>query len=236
MKSMAAPQKNSEIEKFNALAASWWDPHGPMAPLHWMNPARLQFIKAHLKGGRLTGLDIGCGAGLLTEPLARMGHRMTGIDGAADALAVARSRADAEGLPVNYVQGEVPHATIKKNAYDFVTALEIIEHVDDPRVFVRAALDCLKPGGTLFLSTLNRTLKSRLVGIIGAEYVLRVLPLGTHDYAKFIKPSELVAMVEAAGASVTALSGLHFNPLKKLFTLKDDDLDINYILAAKKRV
>lgn len=234
MKIMSAAQKNTEIEKFNALAASWWDPHGPMAPLHWMNPARLQFIKTHLPACKLTGLDVGCGAGLLTEPLARMGHRMTGIDGAGDALAVAQSRAEAEGLPVVYQQGEVPHAAIKKNSYDFVTALEIIEHVDDPRVFLQSVLDCVKPGGTLFLSTLNRTLKSRLVGIIGAEYVLRVLPLGTHDYAKFIKPSELVAMLDDAGAETTALCGLHFNPLKKSFTLKDDDLDINYILAATK--
>lgn len=231
---MAAAKKNHEIDKFNALARAWWDPQGPMAPLHWMNPARLRFIKNNLPPGRLTGLDIGCGAGLLTEPLARQGHRMTGIDGAVDALAVARARATAEGLDITYTLGEVPHDAIKVGAYDFVAALEIIEHVDDPRALLHAALACVKPGGTLFLSTLNRTLKSRLVAILGAEYVLRVLPLGTHDYQKFIRPSELVAMLEAEGASVTALSGLTFSPLKKSFALNDGDLDINYILAAVK--
>lgn len=231
---MGTPKKNTEIDKFNALASSWWDPYGPMAPLHWMNPPRLQFIKNHLPAGKLTGLDIGCGAGLLTEPLARQGHRMTGIDGATDAITVAQSRATAERLDVTYMLGEIPHATIKKNAFDFVTALEIIEHVDDPRAFLHSAVSCLKPGGTLFLSTLNRTLKSRLVAILGAEYVLRMLPLGTHDYDKFIKPSELVAMLEDEGMTVIALNGLTFSPFKKSFALSEDDLDINYILAATK--
>lgn len=240
IKSMRAAKKNTEIDKFNALARTWWDPHGPMAPLHWMNPPRLQFIKnnlpKNLPAKKLAGLDIGCGAGLLTEPLARQGHRMTAVDGAADAITVARNRAEAEGLAIDYVLGEVPHARLKNNTYDFVTALEIIEHVDNPRVFLQAAIACLKPGGTLFLSTLNRTLKSRLVAILGAEYVLRILPLGTHDYDKFIKPSELVAMLQDEGMTVTALNGLTFSPFKKSFALCENDLDINYILAAEKCV
>ena len=232
---MVAPLKNSEIEKFNALADDWWNPHGSMAPLHWMNPARLQFIKQHLPAGKLIGLDLGCGAGLLTEPLTRMGHCMTGMDGAADALNVARMRAETEGLKIDYRLGEVPHAAIKPDSFDFITALEIIEHVDNQPGFVQAALQCLKPGGLLFMSTLNRTLKSRLIGIVGAEYVLRVLPVGTHDYKKFVKPSELVTMLDDAGAKTIATSGLAFNPLKKSFTLSAYDLDINYILVCQKR-
>jgi 2-polyprenyl-6-hydroxyphenyl methylase/3-demethylubiquinone-9 3-methyltransferase len=224
---------NAEIEKFNALAADWWNPQGSMAPLHWMNPARLDFIGNHLPRRALKGLDIGCGAGLLTEPLARQGHIMSGIDGAADAVAIAKARAKAEGLKIDYRVGEVGTDTIQ-NLFDFVTALEIIEHVDDTDTFLDAALAPLKRGGTIFLSTLNRTLKSRLLGIYAAESVLRALPIGTHDYHKFIKPSELVAMLQARGCTITAISGLVFRPLHKTFVLDAHDLDMNYILAAKK--
>lgn len=224
---------NAEIEKFNALAADWWNPQGSMAPLHWMNPARLDFIAGHLPRRGLKGLDIGCGAGLLTEPLARMGHTMTGVDGAADAIAVAKARAATEGLAVDYRVGEVGRDALGQ-AYDFVTALEIIEHVDDAGVFLDSALAALKPGGMIFLSTLNRTLKSRVLGIYAAEYVLSTLPIGTHDYSKFIKPSELVAMLQARGCTITALNGLVFKPLQKTFVLDAHDLDMNYILAAKK--
>lgn len=228
------PNHTAEIEKFNALAADWWNPHGAMAPLHWMNPARIDFIKAHLPKAAKTGLDIGCGAGLLTEPLARVGYTMTGIDGAADAVAVAKARATEEGLPINYVVGEIPTPQLK-TTFNFVTALEIIEHVDDASVFLDYALAQLKPGGTIFLSTLNRTPKARLLGIVAAEYILRALPIGTHDYKKFIKPSELVAMLEERGCTVTALSGLVFKPLQKTFVLDDADVGMNYIVAAAKR-
>ncbi|MGE3769862.1 MAG: bifunctional 2-polyprenyl-6-hydroxyphenol methylase/3-demethylubiquinol 3-O-methyltransferase UbiG [Bdellovibrionales bacterium] len=227
-------QNTAEIDKFNALAATWWDPKGPMAPLHWMNPARLDFIRQHLKTSDKTGLDVGCGAGLLTEPLARMGYRMTGVDGAVDALTVARQRADAEGLNIKYVAGELPHVDLG-GPYDFVTALEIIEHVDDPATFIDAVAPQVKKGGRVFLSTLNRTLKSRVLGVYAAEYVLRVLPVGTHNPKKFIKPSELVAMLEDHGFKLAALSGLVFKPLQKTFALDAHDLEMNYILAAEKR-
>lgn len=229
----------AEIAKFNALADRWWQADGPMAPLHWMNPARLAFITKALAGRgpakNMRGLDLGCGAGLLTEPLARLGYRMTALDGAADAVRVAQQRAQAEGLMINYQVGEVPAHKLPQGSFDFVTALEIIEHVDDAPAFLRAALAPLKVGGLLFLSTLNRTLKSRLLAIVGAEYVLRLLPLGTHDYDKFIKPSELVQILAEAGATTAQISGLHFNPLRRQFSLRDDDLAVNYILVAQKR-
>jgi 2-polyprenyl-6-hydroxyphenyl methylase / 3-demethylubiquinone-9 3-methyltransferase len=228
-------KNTAEIDKFNALAADWWDPHGPMAPLHWMNPARLDFIATHLQKNVKSGMDVGCGAGLLTEPLARQGFTMTGMDGATDAIAVAKMRANDEGLKINYAVGEVPHATAK-GPFDFVTALEIIEHVDDADEFLDAVLAPLKKGGRIFLSTLNRTIKSRVLGIYAAEYVLRALPIGTHDYSKFVKPSELVEMLEARGCKLVAMSGLVFKPLQKNFVLDAHDLDMNYILCAEKSV
>ena len=226
-----------EIKKFNRLAGDWWNPNGPMAPLHALNPPRLSFIYEQLaaagigKGAR--GLDLGCGAGLLTEPLARYGFRMTGLDGAADAIGVAQTRAAAEGLDIDYRVGESGSA--KLPPVDFVNALEIIEHTDDPAAFLRQALAPLKPGGLLFLSTLNRTLKSRLVAIWGAEYLLRLLPAGTHDWQAFLKPSELVALADQAGGELLALEGLSYDLHTRSFRRDARDLSINYILCVRKR-
>lgn len=227
-----------EIDKFNKLADSWWDPAGPMAPLHWMNPARLDFIHRHLSAAGTkppaNGLDIGCGAGLLTEPLARFGFNMTGLDGAEDALTVARAHARPESLSIDYRHGMTGDLRRSKEKFDFVTALEIIEHVDDPKESIDDIVSLSKQNSLIFFSTLNRTLKSRIFSIYLAEYVLRALPIGTHDYAKFIRPAELVQMLEKAGCEIIQLQGMVFNPLKRSFALSDHDLDINYILCARK--
>lgn len=233
---MKTPHFNqAEISKFNALAAEWWDPHGPMAPLHWMNPARLDFIRNHLGTNKaLKGLDLGCGAGLLTEPLARLGYRMTGADGAADALAVARARAADEGLDIAYLHTTSTDLARQKQTFDFVTALEIIEHVDDPAAFVAEIAALTKPGGKIFISTMSRTLKARALAIWGAEYLLRSLPIGTHDYSKFLKPSEVARLLEASGCRMVDAQGLKFSPLRRDFTLAPHDLDVNYIVCAIK--
>ncbi len=206
-----------------------------MAPLHWMNGSRLDFIYEQLTAAGIKrgqqGLDLGCGAGLLTEPLARYGFAMTGIDGAADAIGVAKARAEAEGLNVDY---KVGLSDTISSTYDFTTALEIIEHVDDPATFVQQIAAATKPGGLIFLSTLNRTWRSRMLAVWGAEYLLRALPIGTHDWDKFIKPSELVTILDTAGCEVVAIEGLVFNPFKRRFHRDPHQLDINYILAARK--
>ncbi len=228
----------SEIEKFNKLAAEWWNPRGPMAPLHWMNPARLDFIRENLAMHAIKppakGIDVGCGAGLLTEPLCRMGFSMTGLDGAADALAAARAHAATENLSVHYREGLSETIAAEGKIYDFVTALEIIEHVDDPAGFVESLSAITKPGGLIFLSTLNKTLKSRMLSIWLAEHILRALPVGTHDYEKFIAPSQLVTWLQNAGCDVLSLKGMVFKPLARQFALSDHDLDTNYILVARK--
>lgn len=231
---MTKPHFNqAEINKFNALAAEWWDPTGPMAPLHWMNPARLDFIRAQLPA-RGRGLDLGCGAGLLTEPLARLGYKMTGADGAHDALSVAQARAADEGLAIDYRQATSTDLLNQKQSFDFVTALEIIEHVDDPAGFVAEVAALTKPGGKILISTMNRTWKARALAIWGAEYLLRSLPIGTHDYHKFLRPSEITHWLEENGCRVTAMAGLKFNPLTKSFSLAPHDLDVNYILCAER--
>lgn len=228
----------TEIEKFNALASRWWDPHGPMAPLHWMNPARLDFIYRHLDACGIAppakGLDIGCGAGLLTEPLARYGFNMTGIDGAADAVSVAQDRIKNEQLNIRY-QVELSHnLTSTYNHYNFITALEIIEHVKKPERFITEAVSKLKPGGLIFISTLNRTLKSRIFSIYLAEYILRVLPVGTHEAKSFIRPSELTQWLQDAGCEIVDMAGMTFQPLMRSFVLDPANLDINYIVCARR--
>lgn len=225
-----------EVNKFNALAARWWDPKGPMAPLHWMNPARLAFIHEQLAAAGILpsahGLDLGCGAGLLTEPLARSGFAMTGYDGAADAIAVARKRAQVEGLPLTYQVGLSDDVS---GSYNFTCALEIIEHIDDPADFIRQLAVATKPGGLIFLSTLNRTLASRAFAVWGSEYLLRSLPIGTHDWHSFVKPSELVALLEAAGCELVALEGLVCNPFARSFSRDPHRLQINYIMCARRK-
>jgi len=195
----------SEIAKFDGLAAAWWDPRGPMGPLHAMNSARTGWILQRMEGERV--LDIGCGAGLASEALARAGKSVVGLDRAASALDAARAHAAAGGLAITYREGGVEEVA-DLPPFDAVVALEVVEHVADVEAFLVDALSVLRPGGRLFLSTLNRTTKSLLIAKFGAEYLARLLPVGTHDWKRFLKPAELAAHARAAGALVTDIAGM----------------------------
>lgn len=228
----------AEIAQFEALAAEWWHPAGAMAPLHRMNPARLAFIRdaaaAQWPAG-LAGrdaLDLGCGAGLLSEPLARLGAQVTGVDAAPAVLQAARHHAARQGLKIDYREGSVETLTDASARFDVVCALEIIEHVADPAAFAVAAAGLVRPGGMIIFSTLNRTWKSFALGIVAAEYLLRWVPAGTHHWEKFVAPSELAGWLRPLGFRLQKLSGAVFDPLTQDFSLRDDKLDVNYLLAA----
>ncbi|WP_408901864.1 bifunctional 2-polyprenyl-6-hydroxyphenol methylase/3-demethylubiquinol 3-O-methyltransferase UbiG [Plastoroseomonas hellenica] len=227
-----------EVAKFDALAARWWDPHGPMAPLHAMNPLRTGWIAERLAarhGGSLEAvsvLDIGCGAGLASEALARRGARVTGMDAAPEALAVARTHAEAGGLAIDYRQGG-PEDLPREARFDAVMALEVIEHVEARDAFLAELAGALKPGGMLFLSTLNRTPRAYLMAKLGAEYLLRLLPVGTHDWRMFMTPGELGALLRAQGLRVTDIAGMTMHPLTRRWR-ESRDLGVNYILAAER--
>ncbi|MDN7124221.1 bifunctional 2-polyprenyl-6-hydroxyphenol methylase/3-demethylubiquinol 3-O-methyltransferase UbiG [Pseudidiomarina terrestris] len=224
-----------EIEKFGALASRWWDPEGEFKPLHQINPLRVDFIQRQADGvyGKQV-LDIGCGGGLVTEALAREGAQVTGIDLAEQSLQVAKLHALESQLSIDYhcIAAE-EFARQHPQRFDVVTCLEMLEHVPDPASIVQAAATLVKPGGTLVFSTLNRNLKSWLLGIVAAEYVLRWVPKGTHEHAKFIQPAELLRMTDAAGAQAKAITGIHYSPLRG-FYLDNSNVDVNYIVALRK--
>lgn len=222
----------AEIAKFEALAERWWDPDGDFRPLHEINPLRLNYIdeRAGLHGSRV--LDVGCGGGILAESMARRGATVRAIDMADAPLAVARIHAADSDLEVDYMRATAEdHATAKPGAYDIVTCLEMLEHVPDPASTVAACATLCRPGGHLFFSTINRNPKSFLFAIVGAEYVLRLLPRGTHEYAKFIRPSELAGWARAAGLAVRDVTGMTYNPLTKTYRL-GRDTDVNYLVHA----
>lgn len=244
MAESAANRDAGEIGRFNALAAEWWNPEGPMKPLHRLNPMRLGFLRQQLAAhfGRppraiggfdgLSLLDLGCGAGLVAEPLARMGFTVTGLDLAEDNIRIARAHAEAGGLAIDY-RAE-PVETFQPEAlFDAITMLEVVEHVPDVGAFVAAAARHLRPGGILIASTLNRTLKAYGLAIVGAEYVLRWLPRGTHDWKKFVTPDELDAHFAAAGLIPRERAGMVFNPLGASWQLSPD-CDVNYLAVAVK--
>lgn len=230
---MRTTANRAEIETFTSLASQWWDEQGPMKPLHELGPVRMGILRRWL--GDPTGkriLDIGCGGGLVCEPLARQGAVMTGIDAGAENIDVARAHAKQSGLSIDY------HCTTAegfKGQYDAVLALEIIEHVDDPALFVESCVKLAKPGGTIIFSTLNRTAKSLALGKIAAEYILRWVPAGTHDWKKFKKPSELSALLNDAGADVTDITGMVYDLRARGFAENARDVDVNYFLLARKR-
>ena len=223
-----------EVEKFNALAASWWDPKGKFRPLHDMNPFRLDYIAARseIKGRRF--LDVGCGGGLLAEALARRGAEVTAIDLAEKPLTVARIHAESAGVDVDYrLAGADELLPEAAEQYDVVTCLELLEHVPDPAALVRTCAALTKPGGDLYFSTINRDPRAWLLAIVGAEYVLGILPKGTHDYACLVKPSELASACRQAELSLCALTGMKYNPFSH-GVKASGDLSTNYIAHARK--
>jgi 2-polyprenyl-6-hydroxyphenyl methylase/3-demethylubiquinone-9 3-methyltransferase len=209
-----------EIDKFEKLASRWWDPNSEFRPLHEMNPVRLEFIndRVPLQGQRV--LDVGCGGGILAESMAALGANVTGIDMGEAPLAVARLHLKESGLQVDYQHMTAEqHATDNPQSYDVVTCMEMLEHVPDPASTIAACAALVKPGGQVFFSTINRNPKSWLMAIVGAEYVLKLLPKGTHEYVKFIRPSEMDRWCRAAGLAINELTGMHYNPLLKQFSL-----------------
>ncbi|WP_114689974.1 bifunctional 2-polyprenyl-6-hydroxyphenol methylase/3-demethylubiquinol 3-O-methyltransferase UbiG [Polynucleobacter necessarius] len=224
----------SEIAKFSAIAHRWWDPNSEFKPLHAINPLRLNWIKSFVSLEGKKVVDIGCGGGILAESISQAGADTTGIDLSEKALKVAELHALEVGAHLTYrsISAEA-FADEQSGQYDIVACMEMLEHVPDPASVVRACAKLCKPGGTLFFSTLNRSPKSYLFAIIGAEYILKLLPRGTHEYAKFIKPSELVAFTRHAGLELIGMKGLSYNLLTQVYSLSDD-VDVNYMIAVRK--
>ena len=223
-----------EISKFEALAARWWDPQSEFKPLHEINPLRLDYIdrRVGLRGKQV--LDVGCGGGILSESMALRGAQVTGIDMGEAPLAVARLHQHESNVQVDYQQSTAEHfATEYAGQFDVVTCLEMLEHVPDPGSVIAACAQLVKPGGHVFFSTINRNPKSFLFAIVGAEYVLRLLPKGTHEYNKFIKPSELESWIRSAGLSLRELTGMSYNPLTQRYSL-GYDVDVNYLVHSQR--
>ncbi len=227
-----------EVARFDALAARWWEPDGPMRPLHRMNPSRIGWIAGHLArrfpgGVGLRVLDLGCGAGLAAEALARRGFDVLGVDAAPDVIGAASDHARGQGLRLAYRVGTAEDVLAEGLRFPIVTALEVIEHVPDPMGFVRILAALVEPGGLAFLSTLNRTRRSFLVAKLGAEYLLRWLPVGTHDWRKFVTPVELGGMLHNAGLRVADAAGLVPDPLRGGWRASRD-MAVNYIMMAER--
>lgn len=237
-----------EVERFARIADEWWDPRGKFAPLHRLNPVRLAFIRdraaAHWQRDPLSGhplqglsvLDIGCGGGLLCEPMTRLGGQVTGIDAAERNLDTARRHAAGQDLAIDYRATTAEALAESGVQFDVVLALEIVEHVADVELFLQSVGRLTRPGGLVFLSTLNRTAKAWALAIAGAEYVLRWLPRGTHDWRKFLKPSEAVRGLRHGGVSAQEIVGIVYNPLSRDWSVDKRDLDVNYMLYGSKGV
>ena len=233
----------AEIAKFEAMAAEWWDPEGKFRPLHMLNPCRLDYITAQIaaefdrdltadapfSGLRL--LDIGCGGGLLSEPMARLGAGVVGVDAAGGNIPVARLHAEQAGLQIDYRNTTAEALAAAGERFDVILNMEVIEHVSDPAGFLHSCHDLLNPGGLMICSTINRTVRSFALAIIGAEYVMRWLPRGTHDWNRFITPDELFALLRGAGLKPVDRKGFVFSPLRRDWALSERDLSVNYVTA-----
>ncbi|MFZ6726954.1 bifunctional 2-polyprenyl-6-hydroxyphenol methylase/3-demethylubiquinol 3-O-methyltransferase UbiG [Undibacterium sp. MH2W] len=224
----------AEIQKFSELAHRWWDPTSEFRPLHEINPLRLEWINQRIPLAGKKVIDVGCGGGILAESMAKKGATVTGIDLSDKALKVADLHGLESGVSVRYKKIPAEEmAELEPGQFDVVTCMEMLEHVPDPASIIRACTKMVKPGGHVFFSTLNRNIKSYLFAIIGAEYVLQLLPKGTHDYAKFITPAELTQDVRNAGLDVHTMKGLGYNPITKMYSL-NNDTSVNYMIACTK--
>jgi 2-polyprenyl-6-hydroxyphenyl methylase/3-demethylubiquinone-9 3-methyltransferase len=224
----------AERRKFSDLAHRWWDPSGTMGPLHEMNPLRLDWIDSLAELADKDVLDVGCGGGILVEAMAKRGARVTGIDLADKSLQIAELHALESGVEARYRKIAAEDLALESpGRFDIVTCMELLEHVPDPARTVQACADLVRPGGTVFFSTINRNAKAFLFAIVGAEHVLRLLPRGTHEYDKFVRPSELATHVRSAGLAIIELRGMTFNPLSRRFALSAD-ADVNYLVACRK--
>lgn len=225
----------TEIDKFSAIASEWWDPNGKFKPLHMINPLRINYILS--KTASLTGkkiLDVGCGGGILAECLAKLGAHVTGLDMAESSLNIAKTHAQQGQLVINYrLESIEQHLASSDERYDLITCMELLEHVPNPASVIDACTSLLKPEGELFLSTINRNYKSYLLLIIGAEYIAKIIPQGTHDFSRFIRPSELVHWLDQSGLHTKELMGMEYNLLKNNFNL-GENIDTNYLAYAKK--
>jgi 2-polyprenyl-6-hydroxyphenyl methylase/3-demethylubiquinone-9 3-methyltransferase len=236
----------AEIAKFAAMAEEWWDPAGKFRPLHRLNPVRLEFLRDRIadRFGRdirterplagLAVLDVGCGGGLLCEPMARLGARVTGIDAGGENVAIARAHAEGMGLAIDYRAAAAADLAAAGETFDVVLNMEVVEHVADRDAFLGDCAKLVRPGGLMFLATLNRTPKAYLLAIVGAEYVLQWLPRGTHEWRRFVRPSEMAASLRRAGMTITELAGVAYDPLQDRWRLASQDLDVNYMAVAEK--
>lgn len=226
---------HSEIAKFEALASRWWDPESEFKPLHEINPLRCNYIDQHSPVAGKKVLDVGCGGGILCEGLAQRGARVMGIDMGEAPLAVARLHCLESGLDIEYRQTTAEELAAERPAsFPIVTCLEMLEHVPGPAAVIQACADLAEPGGHLYFSTINRNPKAYAFAIIGAEYLLKLLPRGTHDYAKFIRPAELAGWLRAAGLQLVGMTGLTYNPLTRRYKLDPKDVSVNYMVHAIK--
>lgn len=224
----------TEVAKFSTLAAQWWNPNGPCAPLHILNPCRLRFIQQHAKLENKTILDVGCGAGILTESLTKQGAQVIGLDASHEVISAAREHAAKQQLDVTYHAVTIEDFIADNSSqFDILTCMELIEHVPDPQKLIADCAALLKPGGQMFLSTLNRTPKAYLFAVLGAEYVMNILPKNTHDYKKFLQPAELASMLQAVDLRLTQLQGVKYQPFTKSASM-DKDLSVNYMAYAVK--
>jgi len=220
----------AEVAKFDAVASRWWDPQGEFRALHEINPLRLDWIRQHIELRDRRIVDIGCGGGILAEAMSSSGANVTGIDMAEGALAVARLHQVESVAEVEYCQATAEELAAEQSGrFDVVTCLEMLEHVPDPAQVIQSCAELVKPGGHVFLSTINRNPKSFLFAIVGAEYVLKLLPAGTHEYQKFIRPSELESWARSAGLELNASIGMHYNPVTRDYSL-GASLDVNYLM------
>jgi 2-polyprenyl-6-hydroxyphenyl methylase/3-demethylubiquinone-9 3-methyltransferase len=235
MEQTMANVDTAEIAKFEALASRWWDKNSEFKPLHDINPLRANFIDERSPVAQQKVIDVGCGGGILAESLAQRGAEVTGIDMGEAPLAVARLHALESGVQLNYEQTTAEEkAAQMPGEFDVVTCMEMLEHVPDPASVVRACAALVKDGGDVYFSTINRNPKAYAFAIVGAEYILKLLPKGTHEYSKFIRPSELAQWMRAAGLELQSMTGMTYNPITKNYKLNSQDVSVNYLMHAKK--